>query len=326
MRELMYRDAILEALDEEMARDDTVFMMGEDVGVIGGNFKCSVGLMEKYGDLRMKDSPISEQGIVGLGVGAALTGLRPVIELMFADFMMVCGDQLFNQMAKITYMSGGQCNVPMVVRTPLGGGRSSAAQHSQSLHAWAAHIPGVKVVLPSTSGEAKGLLKTAIRDNNPVIFFEHKMLYTAKFADVPDAGEDVCIPFGKARIVIEGEDITVVANSAMTIKAEKAIKKLQKDGVSAELIDLRTIVPLDTETIIRSVKKTGRLLIVDEGHISFGISGEIAARIMSEVFYELEAPVQRLGTGDTPLPFSPALEFPLIPDEKKIAAKILEML
>lgn len=283
MRELMVRDAIREALDEEMARDNTVFQMGEDIGVIGGNFKCTVGLRDKYGDLRVKDTPISEQGFVGMGVGAALTGLRPVVELMFADFMMVCGDQLFNQMAKITYMSGGQCNVPMVVRLPLGGGRSSAAQHSQSIHAWAAHIPGVKVE------------------------------------------EDVCIPFGRARIVAEGADITVVTNSMMTIKAEKAVRQLQKEGISAELIDLRTIVPLDTETIIRSVKKTGKLLIVDEGHLSFGITGEIASRIMPDVFYDLDAPIQRMGTADVPLPFSPALEFPLIPDEKKIAAKIREM-
>lgn len=325
MRELMYRDAIREALDEEMARDDRVFMMGEDVGVIGGNFKTSVGLMEKYGDLRMKDTPIAEQGFVGMGVGAALTGLRPIIELMFADFMMVCGDQVFNQMTKITYMSGGQCSVPMVVRMPLGGGRSSAAQHSQSIHAWAAHIPGAKVVLPSTAGEAKGLLKTAIRDNNPVIFFEHKMLYTTTFDDVPEVEEDVCIPFGKARIVQEGADITVVTNSMMTVKATKALKKLQAEGISVELIDLRTIVPLDTETIIRSVKKTGKLLIVDEGHEHFGISGEIATRIMPEIFYDLEAPIQRMGTGNVPLPFSPALEFPLIPDDKTIAAKIREM-
>ena len=325
MRELMYRDAIREALDEEMARDDRVFMMGEDVGVIGGNFKTSVGLMEKYGDLRMKDTPIAEQGFVGMGVGAALTGLRPIIELMFADFMMVCGDQVFNQMTKITYMSGGQCNVPMVVRMPLGGGRSSAAQHSQSIHAWAAHIPGAKVVLPSTAGEAKGLLKTAIRDNNPVIFFEHKMLYTTTFDDVPEVEEDVCIPFGKARIVQEGTDITVVTNSMMTVKATKALKKLQAEGISVELIDLRTIVPLDTETIIRSVKKTGKLLIVDEGHEHFGISGEIATRIMPEIFYDLEAPIERMGTGNVPLPFSPVLEFPLIPDDKTIAAKIREM-
>jgi len=323
MKELMYRDAICEALDEEMTRDNTVFVMGEDVGVIGGNFKCTVGLMEKYGDLRCKDSPISEAGIVGLGVGAALTGTRPVIELMFADFLMVAMDQICNQAAKITYMSGGQVNVPMVMRMPLGGGRSSAAQHSQSFHAWAAHCPGLKVVLPSTAGEAKGLLKTAIRDNNPVMFFEHKMLYTVKFDDV--AGDDVCIPFGKARMVTEGSDITVVANSMMTVKAEKAVRALAKDGITADLIDLRTIVPLDYDTIFASVRKTGKLLIVDEGHISFGISGEIATRVMHECFYDLEAPVERLGTADVPLPFSPALEFPLIPDEKSITATIKAM-
>lgn len=325
MRKIYYRDAVREALDEEMARDPMVMMIGEDVGPNGGTWKANAGLWEKYGDLRMKDSPISESGFVGMCVGMALTGMRPIAEVMFSDFMLVAMDQIVNQMAKITYMSGGQCSVPMVVRMPLGGGRSSAAQHSQSIHAWAAHIPGVKVVLPSTAGEAKGLLKTAIRDNNPVMFFEHKMLYTTKFDDVPEVEEDVCIPFGQARIVQEGDDITVVTNSMMTIKATKAVKKLAQEGIHAELIDLRTIVPLDTETIIKSVKKTGKLLIVDEGHIDFGISGEIATRIMPDVFYDLEAPVQRLGTGNVPLPFSPALEFPLIPDEKTIAAKIREM-
>lgn len=327
MKDVMYRDAICQALDEEMARDENVFLMGEDVGLIGGNFKTSVGLMEKYGDLRVKDSPISEAGIVGIGVGAAIIGMRPVIELMFGDFIMVAMDQIANQAAKITYMSGGQVKVPMVIRTPLGGGRSSAAQHSQSLHAWVSHIPGLKVVVPSTAGEAKGLLKTAIRDNNPVVFFEHKMLYTVKFDDVASPEEDVCIPFGKARMVSEGSDITVVTNSIMTIKAQKAIEKLrQEQGISADHIDLRTTVPLDTETIIRSVKKTGKLLIVDEGHISYGISGEIALRIMPEVFYDLEAPVQRLGTANAPLPFSPALEIPMIPDEAAITAAIRKML
>ena len=325
MRELMYRDAIQEALDEEMARDSSVFVIGEDVGRIGGNFKCTVGLMEKYGEWRCKDSPISEAGIVGIGTGASLTGCRPVVELMFADFMMVAMDQICNQAAKLTYMSGGQVNIPLVIRMPLGGGRSSAAQHSQSLHAWVAHCPGMKVALPSTAGEVKGLLKTAIRDNNPVIFFEHKMLYTTTFNDVPEKDADVCIPFGQARMVTEGSDITVVANSMMTVKSEKAAKKLAEEGIGVDLIDLRTIVPLDTDTIIKSVKKTGKLLIVDEGHISFGISGEIGLRIMPEIFYDLEAPIERLGTGDVPLPFSPALEFPLIPDEKSIAAKIREM-
>lgn len=324
MREIMYRDAVREALDEEMARDKNVFIMGEDVGVIGGNFKCTAGLMEKYGDLRVKDTPIAEAGFVGMGVGAAITGMKPVIELMFGDFLMVAMDQICNQAAKITYMSGGQVKVPLVIRMPLGGGRSSAAQHSQSFHAWMAHCPGLKVVIPSTGAEAKGLLKTAIRDNNPVVFFEHKMLYTTKFA-VPE-DEDYTIPFGKARIVTEGDALTIVATSIMVVKAEKVAKELQKDGINVELIDLRTVVPLDTETIIKSVKKTGKLLVIDEGHVSFGISGEIATRIMPEVFYDLEAPVQRLGTADVPLPFSPALEFPLIPDEKSIMAKIKEMI
>lgn len=324
MKNIMYRDAILEALDEEMARDDAVFNMGEDVGILGGNFKCTVGLRDKYGDLRCKDTPISEAGFVGMGVGAALRGLRPVVELMFGDFLMVAMDQICNQMAKITYMSGGQVNVPMVIRLPMGGGRSSAAQHSQSFHAWVAHCPGMKVAVPSTAAETKGLLKTAIRDNNPVVFFEHKMLYTVKF-DVPE-DDDFTIPFGQARMVSEGSDVTVVTNSLMTIKAEKAIKKLQAEGVTVDHIDLRTIVPMDTDTIIKSVKKTGKLLIVDEGHESFGISGEIEARIMPEVFYDLEAPIMRLGTADVPLPFSPALEFPLIPDEKKIYAAIKELI
>jgi len=322
MREIMYRDAINEALDQEMARDKGVFIIGEDVGVIGGNFKCTVGLLEKYGDMRCKDSPISEAGIVGLGVGAALTGLRPVVELMFGDFIMVAMDQICNQAAKITYMSGGQAKVPLVIRTPFGGGRSSAAQHSQSFHAWMAHCPGLKVVTPSTGAEAKGLLKTAIRDDNPVIFFEHKMLYTKKF-DTPE--DDYTIPFGKANIVHEGDKITVAATSIMVLKAIQAANELKKQGIHAEVIDLRTIVPLDRAAIIESVKKTGRLLIVDEGHESFGISGEIAISIMKDVFYYLEAPIIRLGTADVPLPFSPALEFPLIPDEKAIIEAVLQI-
>lgn len=323
MREIMYRDAICEALDEEMARDKNVFMMGEDVGVQGGNFKVSVGLRDKYGDMRMKDTPISEAGFVGMGVGAAITGLRPVVELMFGDFIMVAMDQICNQAAKITYMSGGQVKVPLTIRTAIGGGRSSAAQHSQTFHAWLAHCPGLKVVMPSTAAEAKGLLKSAIRDNNPVCFLEHKMMYTEKF-EVPEG--EYTIPLGIARKVTEGTQLTVVANSLMTVKAEKAIKKLQEEGYSIELIDLRTIVPLDKAAIIESVKKTGKLLVVDEGHMSFGISGEIAMTIMNECFYYLEAPIMRLGTGDVPLPFSPALEFPLIPDEKSIRAAILKMI
>ena len=322
MREIMYRDAINEALDQEMARDESVFVIGEDVGGIGGNFKCTVGLLEKYGDMRCKDSPISEAGIVGIGIGAALTGLRPVVELMFSDFIMVAMDQICNQAAKITYMSGGQARVPLVIRTPFGGGRSSAAQHSQSFHAWMAHCPGLKVVTPSTGAEAKGLLKTAIRDDNPVIFFEHKMLYTRKF-DTPE--DDYTIPFGKANIVHTGDKITVAATSIMVLKALKVAEDLAKQGIHIEVIDLRTIVPLDRAAIIESVKKTGRLLIVDEGHESFGISGEIAISIMEDVFYYLDAPIIRLGTANVPLPFSPALEFPLIPDENSIREAVLRI-
>ena len=322
MREIMYRDAINEALDQEMARDKNVFIIGEDIGVIGGNFKCTVGLLDKYGDMRCKDSPISEAGIVGIGIGAALTGLRPVVELMFGDFVMVAMDQICNQAAKITYMSGGQARVPLVIRAAFGGGRSSAAQHSQSFHAWMAHCPGLKVAVPSTGAEAKGLLKTAIRDDNPVVFFEHKMMYTQKF-DTPE--DDYLIPFGKANITHEGDKITIVATSIMAVKALKAAKELAERGIYAEVIDLRTIVPLDKATIIESVKKTGRLLIVDEGHESFGISGEIAMSVMKDVFYFLDAPIIRLGTADVPLPFSPALEFSLIPDEKAIREAVLQI-
>jgi len=324
MREIAYRDAICEAMDEEMARDESVFLMGEDVGFIGGNFKTSVGLFEKYGGMRVKDTPISESGFVGMGIGAALTGLRPIVELMFGDFIMVAADQICNQAAKIRYMSGGQTTVPMVIRTPLGGGRSSAAQHSQSLQAWVSHIPGLKVVLPSSAAEAKGLLKTAIRDDNPVIFFEHKMMYSNKFL-VPD-DPDFTIPFGNANIVHSGDALTIVASSSMVLLAQNVAEKLEKEGILIEVIDIRTIVPLDTETIIHSVKKTGKLLVIDEGHIRCGIGGEIAMSVMDDIFFDLDAPIKRLGTANVPLPFSPALEFPLIPDADKIYDTVKSML
>ncbi|NLP30099.1 MAG: alpha-ketoacid dehydrogenase subunit beta [Clostridiales bacterium] len=323
MREILYRDAICEALDEEMARDDKVMMIGEDIGFIGGNFKTSVGLLEKYGDLRVKDSPISEAGIVGMGVGMALTGLRPVVELMFSDFLLVAADQVINQAAKIRYMSGGQAKVPMVIRTPIGAGRSSAAQHSQSMQAMVAHFPGLKVVVPSTAQEAKGLLKTAIRDDNPVIFFEHKMEYTNKFM-IDDVVEP--IPFGKANIVREGTDLTIVATSSQVMKSMDAAKKLEKEGISVEIIDLRTIVPFDRETVVESVKKTGRLLVVDEAHERCGIGAEIGADVMDDVFYYLDAPIGRIATPNVPLPFSPALEFPIIPSVDKIIAKVKKMM
>lgn len=319
MKELTYAQAVCEALDEEMARDENVVMLGEDIGFIGGNFKCTVGLLEKYGDLRVKDTPISEQGFVGMGVGMALTGLRPVIELMFSDFLLVAADQVINQMAKIRYMSGGQANVPMTIRCPIGAGRSSAAQHSQSMQAMVAQFPGTKIVLPSTAQEAKGLLKTAIRDDDPVLLLEHKMEYNKKY-QIDDEVEP--IPFGKARIAREGTDITIAATSSMVMKSEEAAERLAKEGIECEIIDLRTIVPLDTETIIESVKKTGKLIVADEAHERCGIGAEVAAAVADEVFYYLDAPCGRVNNPNVPLPFSPALEFPLIPSADKVYEKV----
>ncbi|MBI4634659.1 MAG: alpha-ketoacid dehydrogenase subunit beta [Deltaproteobacteria bacterium] len=318
VREITYAQAVAEAIDEEMARDENVVLIGEDVGIIGGNFKATVGLRDKYGDWRVKDTPISESGIIGLGVGMAITGMRPVVEIMFSDFIALGMDQIANQAAKIRYMSGGQVKVPLTIRAAMGGGRSSAAQHSQSLHAWVAHVPGLKVALPSTAAELKGLLKTAIRDDNPVVFMEHKVEYNKKFP-VPEG--EYTIPFGKANVVREGDRLTIVATSNMVLKSLEAADKLGKEGIHVEVIDLRTLVPLDKQTMIGSVKKTGRLLIVDEGHLSFGAGAEIGMGIMEDVFYDLDFPMMRLGTEDCPIPFSPALEFPIIPDAKKIYEK-----
>lgn len=318
MKKISYAQAISEALDEEMARDENIVVMGEDVGFLGGNFKTSVGLFQKYGEWRVKDTPISEAGFVGLGVGAAITGMRPVVELMFADFLTVAMDQIVNQAAKIRYMSGGQVKVPLTIRMPIGGGRSSAAQHSQSLQAWVAHIPGLKVVLPSTAQEAKGLLKTAIRDDNPVIFMEHKMEYNSMY-EIEENVEP--IPFGKANIVREGDMLTIVATSNQVQKSLEAAEKLAKENIFVEVVDLRTIVPLDTETIIGSVKKTGRLLICDEGHLRGGIHNEIAMATMDDIFYYLDMPIMKIGTENVPIPFSPALEFPIIPSVEKIIEK-----
>jgi pyruvate/2-oxoglutarate/acetoin dehydrogenase E1 component len=318
VREITYAQAVAEAIDEEMARDENVVLIGEDVGIIGGNFKATVGLRDKYGDWRVKDTPISENGIVGLGVGMAITGMRPIVEIMFADFIALAMDQIANQAAKIRYMSGGQVKVPLTIRAAMGGGRSSASQHSQSPHAWVAHVPGLKVVLPSTAAELKGLLKTAIRDDNPVVFLEHKIEYNKKFP-VPQG--EYTIPFGKANVVREGDRLTIVATSNMVLKSLEAADALAKEGCFVEVIDLRTLVPLDKQTMIASVKKTGRLLIVDEGHLSFGAGAEIGMGIMEDVFYDLDFPMMRLGTADVPIPFSPALEFPIIPDAKKIYEK-----
>jgi len=321
-KKITYAQAIVEAINEEMQRDKNVILLGEDVGILGGNFKATVGLYEKYGGERVKDTPISENSFTGLGLGAALTGLRPIVEIMFGDFLMLALDQIGNQAAKIRYMSGGQAKVPLTIRTTLGGGRSSAAQHSQSLQALVCHIPGLKVVMPSSASEVKGLLKTAIRDDNPVIFFEHKMEYNKTY-EVPE--EEYTIPFGVANILKEGKDITIVGTSNQALNALKAAEVLAKESIRAEVIDPRTLVPLDKDTIINSVKKTGRLLIVDEGYERCGVAGEIAMSILKDVFYYLDAPIERLTTANYPLPFSPALEFPIIPDEKKIYQRVKKM-
>ena len=318
-KKITYAQAICEAIDEEMARDKNVLILGEDVGVLGGNFKTAVGLREKYGDLRVKDTPISENSFLGMSLGMALTGLRPIVEIMFSDFLLLAADQLLNQIAKIRYMSGGQVKVPLTVRTTIGAGRSSAAQHSQSLHAIMCHIPGLKVVIPSSAAEAKGLLKTAIREDNPVVFIEHKMEYNQLY-EIPEG--EYTIPLGKANVLREGSDITVIATSNLALKAVKAADELAKEGIEIEVIDPRTLIPLDRDTLIASVKKTGKVLITDEGYERCNIAAEIVMDLMPDIFYYLDNPPERLCLPNFPLPFSPALEFPLIPDQQKLYKKI----
>lgn len=326
MRNIFYRDAVLEALDEEMARDPMVMMIGEDVGIGDGTWRCSKGLREKYGDLRMKDSPICESGFTGMCLGMALTGLRPISEIMFSDFMLVAMDQIVNQIAKITYMSGGQKNVPMVIRSTIGMGRASAAQHSQNLAATVAHFPGIKVVMPSDAYTAKGLLKSAIRDDDPVLVIEHRKQYSMRYDMPDDDGGELLLPIGKSEVVREGSDVTVLASSYEVCLCKAAAAALEKEGVSVEVIDLRSLVPLDKECIIASVKKTGRLLIVDEDYESFGVAAEIIAAIQEEVFYDLDAPIRRLCVPNCPIPFSPALEKLVTPSEDSITRAIRKML
>ena len=320
MRNITLSKAVNEALAEEMRLDSTVILMGEDVAEAGTPFKVTSGLVEEFGTTRVIDTPISEPGFTGLAVGAAMTGLRPVVDIMFGDFLFLIMDQLCNQAAKTHYMSGGKLTVPMVVRTNMGATRRSAAQHSQSLHALVAHIPGIKVAMPSSAYEAKGLMKTAIRDNNPVIIFEDKLMYQDK-APVPE--QEYLIPFGAAHILREGSDITLVATSSMVQVAQAAADRLDEHGVSAEVIDPRTIAPLDEGTILASVKKTSRAIVIDEGHQSYGVTAEIAARIAEKAFYHLDAPVQRLGAMDVPIPFSPALEDLTVPTPEDVVARAL---
>ncbi len=315
-REITFAQAINEALAEEMRRDASVFIIGEDVAEAGTPFKVLSGLAAEFGTERVIDSPISEAGIAGLGVGAAVTGMRPVVDIMFGDFVTLTMDQLTNQAAKIHYMSGGKLKVPMVMRTTLGATRRSAAQHSQSLHAWFSHVPGLKVAVPSTPYDAKGLLKTAIRDDNPVVFFEDKLMYQVKGL-VPEG--EYNIPFGVADIKRVGTDITIVATSSMVYVALEAGKLLEEVGISAEIIDVRTTVPLDKRTLIESAKKTSRAIVVDEGYERYGVTAELASVIADGAFYHLDAPVKRLGAMDVPVPFSPVLEDLTVPTPTSVA-------
>jgi len=323
MREISYRDALREALREEMQRDHTVFLLGEDIGRYwGGAFKVTKGLAEEFGDERVRDTPISESAIIGAAVGAAITGMRPVAEIMFGDLTTLAMDQIVNQAAKIRYMFGGQAKVPLVIRTPFGGGVNIAAHHSQCLEALFMHIPGLQVAVPSTPYDAKGLLKTAIRNDNPVIFCEHKLLYPIT-GPVPE--EEYTLPFGEADIKREGSDVTIIATLYMVHKALNAAEKLEEEGIIAEVVDPRTLVPLDKETIINSVKKTGRVVIVTEDCKTAGVSAEIAAIIAEEALDYLDAPIKRVANPDVPIPFSPPLESYVIPDEKRIIEAVKEV-
>ena len=320
MSEITYAQAIKEAMSEEMRRDENVFLMGEDVGLYGGAFGVSVGMFEEFGEERVRDTPISEAVIAGAAAGAAVTGMRPIAEIMFSDFTTISMDQLVNQAAKMRYMFGGKAKVPMVLRTPGGSGTGAAAQHSQSLEAWFCHVPGLKVVIPSTPYDAKGLLKAAIRDDNPVIFIEQKLLYRRK-GEVPEG--DYVIELGKADVKREGKDVTIISYGRMIPTCLKVAEDLAAEGIDVEVVDPRTLLPLDKDTLIQSAKKTGRVLIVHEAVQTGGFGGEIAAVLAdSEAFYYLDAPIKRLGGLDIPIPYCPELEKNAVPTEEKIREAI----
>ncbi len=323
MRKLTYAGALNEALKMEMRRDPKIFIAGEDVGQYGGIFGVTGGLLDEFGPKRVVDTPITESAIVGMAVGAAAAGLHPVVELMFIDFIGVSLDQLFNQAAKMKYMFGGKATLPFVLRTECGAGMGAAAQHSQCLESWFMHVPGLKVVIPSTPYDAKGLLITAIRDNNPVVFIEHKMLYGTE-GEVPE--EEYTIPFGKADIKHAGTDVTVVATLAMVPKALAVAQELAKEGISVEVVDPRTLTPLDEDTILESVKKTHRLVIVTEEVGHAGSSAEIAARVAEKAFDYLDAGIRRVTAPFSPVPFSPALESLFIPSEARIMEAVRAVL
>jgi pyruvate dehydrogenase E1 component beta subunit len=326
MREITYAEAIREAMSEEMRKDKRIVLFGEDVGIYGGAFGVSRGMFEEFGPRRVMDTPISELAVTGCAVGAAMTGLLPIVEIMFSDFITLAMEQLVNQGAKNRFQFGGQGCVPMVLRAPGGSGTGAAEQHSQSLEAWVCNVPGLKVVIPSTPYDAKGLLKTSIYDPNPVVFLEQKLLYRTS-GPVPEQEEDYAIPLGKADIKREGKDISVISYGRMVPRCLKAAEEMFQKGVSVEVIDIRTLVPLDKDALIESAKKTGRVLIVHEACRTGGFGGEIAAVIAdSEAFFYLDAPIKRLGGLDVPIPYNPHLEAQVVPTEEKIGAAIESLL
>ena len=316
VRQLGFGEAIREAIAEEMRRDSRIVLMGEDVAEAGTTFKQLKGLVDEFGKDRIIDTPISEAGFTGIGVGAAMTGMRPIVDIMFGDFLTLIMDQLVNQAAKIHYMSGGAWKVPLVIRATMGALRRSGSQHSQSLHAWPSHIPGLKVVIPSTPYDAKGLFKAAIRDDTPVVVFEDKISYTKVKGPVPL--EDYVIPLGVADVKRQGTDISFVATSSMVQVALGAATMLEEVGINAEVVDPRTTWPLDEKTLIDSVKKTSRCIVIDEGYYRYGVTGEIAAVIQEGAFYDLDGPVRRLGARHVPIPFSPPLEDITVPTERDV--------
>lgn len=316
MREITYSEAIREGLCEEMRRDPSVFLMGEDVGTFNGVWGVSAGMLEEFGPERVRDTPISEIAIIGAGLGAAMMGMRPVVEIMFGDFLMCAGDQLVNQVAKARYMSGGKADVPLTIRVTTGAPGSAAAQHSQSPESWFMNVPGIKIVVPTSAADAKGLLRTAIRGRDPVLFMEHKMLYALK-GPVPE-GDDFAVPFGKANILREGSDVTLIAIGGVVPKALEAVDRLGELGIDTELIDPRTLVPLDKETIIQSVAKTGRVVIAHEAHKRSGPGAEIAAMLAEEAVEYLDGPIVRVAAKNAPIPYSPELEAFVLPSVEEI--------
>ncbi|MBF9016706.1 MULTISPECIES: alpha-ketoacid dehydrogenase subunit beta [unclassified Oceanispirochaeta] len=326
MREITYADAIREAMSEEMRRDENIIFMGEDIGLYGGAFGVSRGMFEEFGEERVLDTPITEMAITGAAAGAAMTGLRPIAELMFSDFMTLAMDQLVNQAAKTRFQFGGQASVPMVLRAPGGSGTGAAEQHSQSLEAWVCHAPGLKVVIPSTPYDAKGLLKTAIRDNNPVVFIEQKLLYRTK-GEVPEIEDDYTIPLGVADIKREGKDLTIITYGRMVQRSLEVADKYAEKGIEIEVIDIRSLVPLDKDCLIQSAKKTGKVVIVHEACQTGGFGGELSSVIVdSDAFFYLDAPVKRVGGLDVPIPYNPNLEALVVPTIDSISAAIDEIL